>query len=67
MAADELFGELPEQAKPQADAAPLGAPRLREPERDQFHLSVIMTKICAGRVVSVRVFPYLSPTEELLI
>jgi transposase len=38
MADDELFGELPEQAKPQADAAPLGAPRLREPERDQIEL-----------------------------
>jgi hypothetical protein len=32
MAADELFGELPAQSKPQAEAAPLGAPRLREPQ-----------------------------------
>jgi transposase len=38
MAGDELFGELPEQKKPQADAAPLGAPRLREPARDQIEL-----------------------------
>jgi transposase len=35
MAGDELFGDLPEQMKPQTDPAPLAAPRLREPERDQ--------------------------------
>lgn len=35
MAGDELFGELPEQAKPQTDMAPAGKPRLREPKRDQ--------------------------------
>ena len=38
MAGDELFGELPEQMKPQGEAAPVGAPRLREPERDQIEL-----------------------------
>ena len=38
MAADDLFEDLPEQAKPPADAAPLGAPRLREPQRDQIAL-----------------------------
>ena len=38
MAGDELFGELPEQAKPQTDAAPLVKPRLREPKRDQIEL-----------------------------
>ena len=38
MAGDELFGELPEQAKPQTDAAPWEAPRLREPKRDQIEL-----------------------------
>jgi len=38
MCGDELFGELPEQTKPQSDAAPLGAPRLREPARDQIEL-----------------------------
>jgi transposase len=36
MAGDELFGELPEQARPQTDTAPLAKPRLREPERDQI-------------------------------
>ena len=38
MAGDELFGELPEQPKPRAEAAPVGAPRLREPDRDQIEL-----------------------------
>ena len=37
MAGDELFDELPEQAKPQTGAG-LGAPRLREPARDQIEL-----------------------------
>ena len=38
MAGDELFGELPEQMKPQGEAGPVGAPRLREPERNQIEL-----------------------------
>jgi transposase len=38
MACDGLFGELPGQANPQTDASPLGAPRLREPKRDQIEL-----------------------------
>jgi transposase len=38
MAGDELFGELPEQAKPQTDTAPFAKPRLREPKRDQIEL-----------------------------
>jgi transposase len=41
MAGDELFGELPERARPQADAAPVGAPRLREPQRDQIELRAV--------------------------
>jgi transposase len=41
MAGDELFGELPEQAKPQSDTAPFAAPRLREPRRDQTELRVV--------------------------
>jgi transposase len=36
MAGDELFGELPEQAKPQTDTAPFEKLRLREPKRDQI-------------------------------
>jgi transposase len=41
MAGDELFGELPEQAKPQTDTAPFAAPRLRVPERDQIELRAV--------------------------
>lgn len=37
----ELFGELPEQAKAQGAGAPLGAPRLREPRRDQIELRAV--------------------------
>jgi len=36
-----LFGELPEQAEPRADAAPRGGPRLREPMRDQVELRAV--------------------------
>jgi transposase len=38
VAGDELFGELPEHTKSQADGALRGAPRLREPKRDQVEL-----------------------------
>jgi transposase len=41
MASDELFGELPEQARPQTDAARQAAPRLREPQRDQVELRAV--------------------------
>ena len=41
MDGDKLFGELPEQSKPQADEAPLGAPRMREPARDQIELRAV--------------------------
>lgn len=38
MADETLFGELPEQSGPEAKAMPRGAPRLREPVRDQIEL-----------------------------
>jgi len=41
MTEGELFGELPEQQKPQIDAVPLGSPRLREPKRDQIELRAV--------------------------
>ena len=41
MVGDELFGELPEQTKPQADTSPTGEPRLREPKRDQIELRAV--------------------------
>src|SRR6267142_3694672 len=55
MAGDELFGELPEQAKPQADAGPLGAPRLREPKRDQIELRAVDIESLIGQDHPVRV------------
>jgi transposase len=49
MAGAELFDELPKQAKPQTDAAPLGAPRLRKPARDQIELrSVDIDSLIGG-------------------
>jgi transposase len=38
MAGDEQFGELPKRAKARTAAAGRGAPRLREPKRDQVEL-----------------------------
>jgi len=55
MGSDELFGALPEQAKPQADAAPLGAPRLREPQRDQIELRAVDIESLIGEEHPVRV------------
>src|SRR5882672_4340607 len=54
MAGDELFGDLPEQAKRQADAAPLGAPRLREPQRDQIELRAVDIESLIGEDHPVR-------------
>jgi transposase len=55
MAVDELFGELPGQAKPQTDAAPLGAPRLREPKRDQIELRAVDIESLIGEDHPARV------------
>lgn len=55
MTADELFWELPKQAKPQTDAAPLEAPRLREPKRDQIELRAVDIESLIGEDHSVRV------------
>jgi transposase len=55
MGGDELFGELPEEAKPQADGAPLGAPRLREPKRDQIELRAVDIESLIGEGHPVRV------------
>jgi transposase len=38
MDGDTLFGELPAQSNPRVTAAPPGAPRMREPARDQIEL-----------------------------
>jgi len=55
MAGDELFGELPEQARPQGDAARQGAPRLREPRRDQIELRSMDIDSLIGEDHSARV------------
>lgn len=41
MAVEELFGELPNQARPQAAGHKGGAPRLRTPVRDQIELRAV--------------------------
>jgi transposase len=55
MAGDKLFGELPEQARPQADAAPTGAPRLREPQRNQIELRAVDIESLIGEDQPARV------------
>src|SRR5437867_2000292 len=54
MAGEELFRELPAQARPQTDAAG-GAPRLREPERDQIELRAVDIDSLIGEEHPVRV------------
>lgn len=55
MGGDELFEGLPEQVKPQANAAARGAPRLREPERDQIELRAVNIESLIGEDHPVRV------------
>src|SRR3977135_756039 len=55
MAGDDLFGELPEQAKPAADASAQGAPRLREPQRNQIELRAVDIESLIGEDHPVRV------------
>jgi len=63
MASDELFGGLPAQSKPRAEGAPLGAPRLREPERDQIALRAVDIESLIGEDHPARLF--WSYVEEL--
>lgn len=55
MAGDELFADLREQAKPETGAAPGGAPRLREPRRDQIELRAADIDSLIGQDHKVRV------------
>src|SRR5438552_1210743 len=55
MAADDWFGDLPAHSKPQAEAAPLGVPRLREPQRDQIALRAVDIESLIGEDHPVRV------------
>jgi transposase len=54
MAEDELFAELP-ATKPQSEVASHGAPRLREPQRDQVELRAVDIESLIGEDHSVRV------------
>src|SRR5580692_2561617 len=54
MGGDELFGELPEQRGPQVGGAPSGAPRLREPKRDQIELLAVDIESLIGEDHPVR-------------
>ncbi|MHC2434236.1 transposase [Bradyrhizobium sp. USDA 4451] len=63
LAADELFGDLPEQAKPPAEAGLPGAPRLREPQRDQIALRAVDIESLIGEDHPVRLI--WSYVEEL--
>jgi transposase len=55
MAGENLFGALPDQGQPQGDAAPLGRPRLREPQRDQVALRAVDIESLIGEDHRVRV------------
>ena len=55
MAGDELFGGLPEQSKPQTEAPAAGAPRLREPVRDQIELRAVDLDSLIGQEHRARV------------
>ena len=55
MAGENLFGALPDQEKPPGDATPLGAPRLREPRRDQIELRAMDIESLIGDDHRVRV------------
>src|SRR5712691_4102150 len=56
MAGDELFGELPNQARPQAGQEARGAPRLREPKRDQIELRAVDIESLIGEEHPARLF-----------
>src|SRR5260370_35740272 len=49
-----LFGKMRAHAKPQAGAAPLSAPRLREPQRDQIALRAVDIESLIGEDHPVR-------------
>ena len=55
MAGEELFGELPEQPRWQAEGGVGGAPRLRAPERDQIELRAVDIDSLIGADHSARV------------
>lgn len=54
MTSDELFEELPAQMAPQSDAVAGGAPRLREPKRDQIELRAVDIDSLVGQDHPIR-------------
>jgi len=54
MAGENLFGDLPEQAR-EGDASPLGAPRVLEPSRDQIELRAVDIESLIGEDHPARV------------
>jgi transposase len=56
MTGDELFGELPDQPRPQAEQEARGGPRLREPVRDQIELRPVDIDSLIGEDHPARVF-----------
>jgi transposase len=56
MAGDELFNELPDQPRPQVTEDTRGAPRMREPVRDQIELRAVDIDSLVGLDHKVRLF-----------
>ena len=56
MAGDELFSELPDQPRPQVTEDTRGAPRMREPVRDQIELRAVDIDSLVGQDHKVRLF-----------
>jgi len=64
MAGDELFGELPHQPRPQAAEDMGGAPRMREPKRDQIELRATDLDSLIGQDDPVRmIWAYVDPLD----
>ena len=64
MAGDELFNDLPNQPKPQAAEDVRGAPRMREPVRDQIELRAMDLDSLIGQDNPVRViWAYVEPLD----
>jgi transposase len=56
MVGDELFSELPDQPRPQVTEDTRGAPRMREPVRDQIELQAVDIDSLVGQDHKVRLF-----------
>src|SRR5438105_5417538 len=64
MAGAELFSDLPQQPKPQAAQGARGAPRMREPVRDQIELRAVDLDGLIGQDDPVRViWAYVEPLD----